>query len=104
MTSAMTDRLTAEAVSENEDGPSAVLIEGLSKRFGATQALDDVSLSIGPGQVRGLIGENGAGKSTLLKVLSGLVRPDWSSPGFVDTIRVVRGECHHAENEEPLPA
>lgn len=28
----------------------------------------------------------------------------WSSPGLMDTIRVVRGECNHAENEEPLPA
>ncbi len=53
-----------------------ITIEALSKRFGATQALQDVSLSVGAGQVRGLIGENGAGKSTLLKVLSGLVKPD----------------------------
>ena len=28
----------------------------------------------------------------------------WSSPGLMDTIRIVRGECHHAENEESLPA
>jgi hypothetical protein len=28
---------------------------------------------------------------------------DWSSPGLMDTIRLMRGECHHAENEEPLP-
>ena len=28
----------------------------------------------------------------------------WRSPGFVDTIRIVRGECHHAKNEDPLPA
>ena len=54
----------------------AVIINGLSKRFGATQALHDVTLSIIAGQVRGLIGENGAGKSTLLKVLSGMVKPD----------------------------
>jgi ribose transport system ATP-binding protein len=55
---------------------SAVDIRGVSKRFGATQALQDVSISIEAGQVRGLIGENGAGKSTFLKILSGLVAPD----------------------------
>ena len=54
----------------------AIDVQGLSKRFEATIALDDVSLSIGRTEVRALIGENGAGKSTLVKVLSGLVRPD----------------------------
>jgi ribose transport system ATP-binding protein len=53
----------------------AIEINGLSKRFGATQALDDVSFSIKPGEVRALIGENGAGKSTIVKILSGLVVP-----------------------------
>ncbi|MBM3483365.1 MAG: sugar ABC transporter ATP-binding protein [Alphaproteobacteria bacterium] len=56
--------------------PPAIEIEGLSKRFDATVALEDVSVSIGQAEVRALIGENGAGKSTLVKVLSGLVRPD----------------------------
>ena len=53
-----------------------VEIEGLSKRFEATTALEDVTFSIAAGEARALIGENGAGKSTLVKVLSGLVRPD----------------------------
>jgi ribose transport system ATP-binding protein len=55
---------------------SAIEIEGLSKRFDATVALDEVSVAIGKAEVRALIGENGAGKSTLVKVLSGLVKPD----------------------------
>ncbi len=58
--------------------PQTPLLEmrGVSKSFGATQALREVSLSALAGSVMALIGENGAGKSTLMKVLSGAVRPD----------------------------
>jgi ABC-type sugar transport system ATPase subunit len=57
--------------------PKALLsLSGISKRFGSTQALDDVSVQFAPGRIRGLVGENGAGKSTLVKVISGIVRPD----------------------------
>jgi ribose transport system ATP-binding protein len=48
----------------------------VSKRFGATRALERVSLEARGGRVLALIGENGAGKSTLMKILSGAVRPD----------------------------
>ncbi len=48
----------------------------ISKRFGATQALNQVSFAVEPGQVHALVGENGAGKSTLMKILSGVHRPD----------------------------
>ncbi|GAC1037716.1 sugar ABC transporter ATP-binding protein [Pseudomonas sp. No.117] len=56
---------------------TAVLeLRGIAKRYGATQALDGVDLTLRAGEIHGLIGENGAGKSTLIKVLGGLVTPD----------------------------
>lgn len=48
----------------------------VSKRFGVTQALDDVSVTFRRGEVHALMGENGAGKSTLGKAIAGLHRPD----------------------------
>jgi len=51
-------------------------LRGISKRFGATQALDDVSLTLLPGEIHALVGENGAGKSTLVKILAGIHQPD----------------------------
>ncbi|MFB2585233.1 sugar ABC transporter ATP-binding protein [Herbiconiux liukaitaii] len=53
-----------------------LVASGLSKRYGAVQALIDVEFDLKPGEVVALLGENGAGKSTLVKVLSGLVTPD----------------------------
>jgi simple sugar transport system ATP-binding protein len=51
----------------------------LGKRFGALQALDDVSIAVRPGSVHALLGENGAGKSTLVKCVVGYQRPDAGS-------------------------
>ncbi|HEY2321083.1 MAG TPA: ATP-binding cassette domain-containing protein [Solirubrobacteraceae bacterium] len=48
----------------------------VEKRFGATMALDRVSLKLRDGEILALLGDNGAGKSTLIKILSGVIRPD----------------------------
>ena len=50
-------------------------MSGVSKRFDATQALADVSLTLYPGETHALLGENGAGKSTLIKVMTGIHSP-----------------------------
>jgi polyether ionophore transport system ATP-binding protein len=55
--------------------PGAVETEGLSKRYGATLALDDLHLEIRPGEVYGYLGPNGAGKTTTIRLLLGLHRP-----------------------------
>jgi rhamnose transport system ATP-binding protein len=53
-----------------------VELRSISKRFGATQALADVSLAVAPSETHALVGENGAGKSTLVKILAGVHVPD----------------------------
>ena len=59
--------------------PPLLEMHAVSKRYGPTVALADVSLAARPGRALALIGENGAGKSTLMKVLAGAVRPDSGS-------------------------
>ena len=61
--------------------PQEPVIElvGITKQFGAVQALRGVDLSLYPGEVHALVGENGAGKSTLVKILAGIHRPDAGS-------------------------
>jgi ABC-type sugar transport system ATPase subunit len=56
--------------------PPRLRITGLSKRFGALQAVDAVDVTVGAGEILGLVGANGAGKSTLIRMLAGAVEPD----------------------------
>lgn len=60
-------------------------VQGIGKSFGATRALDDVSLEVASGTVHAFVGENGAGKSTLGKIIAGVMAPDHGS-------LVLRGE------------
>jgi ribose transport system ATP-binding protein len=56
--------------------PPLLQITSVSKRFPGVLALENVSLTLGPGEVLAVVGENGAGKSTLMKILAGVQTPD----------------------------
>jgi len=58
---------------------AAAALDRLSKRYGATLAVDDVSLQVSQHEVLGLLGPNGSGKTTILRVLTGYLRPDAGS-------------------------
>jgi ABC-type branched-subunit amino acid transport system ATPase component len=60
-------------------GPATLEVENLTVRFGGLRAVDDVSLSVPPGAVVGLIGPNGSGKTTTLDAVSGFVAPESGS-------------------------
>ena len=58
-----------------QDNEIAVKVEGLTRRFGDFVAVDNISLSVGKGEVFGFLGPNGAGKSTAIRMLCGLLLP-----------------------------
>jgi ABC-2 type transport system ATP-binding protein len=58
-----------------QDGPSAIRIEGLTRRYPGVLALDALTLDVPEGSIFGLLGPNGAGKTTTLRMLAGLGRP-----------------------------
>jgi len=77
-------------------GPAAPAIEvtGLSKRFGAVRAVDDLSFTVEGGRITGFLGPNGAGKTTTLRMLLGLVTPDAG--------RATIGGSRYADLSRPL--
>ena len=54
---------------------AVLVVDQLSKRYGARLAVDQVSFGVGAGEVLGLLGPNGSGKSTILRMLAGYLRP-----------------------------
>jgi len=83
------------------DVENAILIEKLTKSYGAIKAVDGLDLAVRKGELFGLLGPNGAGKTTTLKVLCGLLEPSGGSAtvgGFdvrreTDRIRELIGVC-----------
>ncbi len=74
----MSDVSTTEdtAPPAGNDGPPAVRLTGITKRFPGVVANDQITFTVQPGEIHALVGENGAGKSTLMKILYGMQRPD----------------------------
>ncbi len=71
--------MTMESAVAEPEAPTrepVLSLRGISKAFGAVQALTNVELDVYPGEVVALVGDNGAGKSTLVKILSGVHPPD----------------------------
>jgi ribose transport system ATP-binding protein len=94
----MTDRTNTDgAVAATGHGPVGrpiVDLRNVSKVYGATRALNNVSLTLQAGSVHGLVGQNGCGKSTLIKVLAGAIIPDTGE------IELADGQTLHALSPE----
>jgi general nucleoside transport system ATP-binding protein len=90
-----TDRAVIPVAESREQGtaptqlPAALVMRGISKRFGDVAALDAADLTVRAGTVHALLGENGAGKTTLMQIAFGLVRPDAGSIAIAGSTRPI---------------
>lgn len=73
---AQTKKRQKKAKAEAAEKAIVLRVEGLSKEFGETTAVDGISLEVSTGTVQGIVGPNGAGKTTTLSMICGLLRPD----------------------------
>src|SRR4051812_24368546 len=85
-----------------------IQVEGLTKRFGGTTAVDGISFRIERGQIVGFLGPNGAGKTTTMRMLTGYLPPDGGSANLMDLDLVtqsleVRQRLGYLPENNPLP-
>lgn len=78
----MTQHLVDDSTTDEVEALPAVWAHGLVRRFGKNIAVDNVDLSIAPGEFYGLLGQNGAGKTTTIKSIVGLLRPHAGTVGI----------------------
>ena len=76
-----------------QERDEVIAVNGLTKRFGAITAVDDISFSVPEGELFGFLGPNGAGKTTTIRMLTGLLTPDAGhiSIGGID-VQKIRSE------------
>jgi ABC-2 type transport system ATP-binding protein len=79
-----------------------IVVKTLTKRFGVTQAVAELSFSVEGGEIFGLVGPDGAGKSTILRMLAGVMRPDGGSIA-VDGVDVVAAPERVKEHVSYMP-
>ena len=66
-------------------------LQGVSKRFGSTLALTNMSLTLNAGQVHAIVGENGAGKSTMIKIMTGIHQPTEGTVSIDGKVQAISG-------------
>ena len=70
---------------------NVIQINGLTKAYGGTRAVDGLNMRVGQGDIYGFVGKNGAGKSTTMKMIAGLVTPTSGSIKLFDEQRADGG-------------
>jgi len=82
----------------DQSSPDTLVVQGVTKRFGSTLAVDDASFTVGRGELIGIAGHNGAGKSTILKVVNGTIAGDSGTVTIGGTPRSATDAVAHPEH------